>query len=295
MTAMLLAAALMAPASIGAWGMDVHRMLTRRAIDGLPLEIRPFFQSQRDFIGEHSADPDLWRVVGLRNERGAEDPNHYLDIDGLGEPPPFRGVPHDWTAYVAKYGQQAADRNGWLPWRVGEMFDRLVAAFRDIGRPDRPYAADNARYIAAVLAHYVEDAHQPFHATANHDGQLTGQRGIHARFETALVLRNLDRLTLAPVRVTPIADAVGFVFAQLVESQSLVAPLLDADRRAASAHSGYDDAYYAAFFDGARTILERRLSDSASGVASVIAAAWTRAGKPKLPGADPRPARRPAR
>ena len=39
---------------------------------------------------------------------------------------------------------------------------------------------------------------------------------------------------------------------------------------------------------GALAVAERRVSESASGVASVWVAAWTKAGKPKLPVDTPR-------
>ena len=281
-----------APVPLRAWGMDVHRAITRRAIDGLPAEIRAFFQAKRDFISEHAADPDLWRVVGLTGPLGEEDPNHFLDLDGLDEPPPFTKVPRDLDAFIARYGADRAAHAGRLPWRTEEIYRRLVATFRDIGKATAPYAADNARYLVAVLSHYVEDAHVPFHATTNHDGQLTGQRGIHGRFESDLVLRNQSTLTLSPVTVRTIPDIRAFIFDELVESQALVAPVLEADRRAVTGHPGYDDAYYAAFLGGARPMLERRLSGAASAVASVVMSAWVEAGRPNLP-VDP--ARPPAR
>jgi hypothetical protein len=289
--ALLLVLAL-APAPLGAWGMDVHRYLTKRALEGLPADIKPFFAEKQAFITEHAADPDLWRIVGLKGAMGEEDPNHFLDIDDLDEPAPFTGVPRTWTAYVARYGADRATRMGRLPWRAEEVDDLLVKAFRAIGAGNSAYAADNARYLAAVLSHYIEDAHQPFHAVANYDGQLTNQRGLHARFETELVLRNLSTLRLTPVAIQSIPNVRDFIFDTLVASQSLAAGVLDADRKAAEGREFYDDTYFAAFLRGARPILERRLSESSSGAASAIVSAWSRAGKPPLPPARPRtPAR----
>jgi hypothetical protein len=280
------------PTSMRAWGMDVHRAITRRAIDGLAPELRPFFQARRDFISEHAADPDLWRVVGLKGALGDEDPNHFLDLDGLDEPAPFTKVPRDLDAFIARYGVDRATKAGRLPWRTEEVYGRLVTAFRDIGKGTAPYAADNSRYLVAVLSHYVEDAHVPFHATTNHDGQLTGQRGIHSRFESELVLRNTPTLKLALVTTHPIPKVRDFIFDTLIESQSLVATVLDADKRAAAAHPNYDDAYYAALLAAARPVVEKRLGDAASAVASVVMSAWVEAGRPTLP---VEPARTPVR
>lgn len=284
--AVLVGVVLWPAVSLEAWGMDVHRFLTRRAIEGLPAGIRPFFAAEIDFISERSVDPDLWRIAGLSGARGDEPPNHFLDIDGLDEPRPFTGVPRDWDGYVARYGADRANQMGRLPWRVDEMYGRLVDALRQVGEGGPSYAADNARYLSAVLAHYVEDANQPFHAVLNYDGQLTGQRGIHSRFETTLVLRNRWTFTLAPVEIRPVQNARTFIFDTLVTSESLVQSILDADRRAAEVDERYGAAYYDALREGAGDVAIRRLSDSSSAVASLIVAAWIDAGRPDLSGGE---------
>jgi alkylated DNA nucleotide flippase Atl1 len=285
----LVAALAAVPTSLQGWGMDVHRLLTRRALDELPGELKPFYAERRDFISEHAVDPDLWRVVDLSGPLGNEDPNHFMDLEDL-DAPPFRSIPHDWNAYVQKYGLDKANRSGRLPWRTEEIYNRLVTTFQDIAKGTGPsYVGDNARYLSAVLAHYVEDAHVPFHGTNNHDGQLTNQRGIHARFETDLVLRNMPALKFTPVRPRPIANVRDFIFDTLIESQSLVASALQADRKAVEGREFYDDAYFAAFFAGARPVLEKRLNDSVAGVVSVIVSAWEKAGKPTLPLDAPKP------
>jgi hypothetical protein len=274
---------LLAPVPLQGWGVDVHRQITGRALDNLPPELRPFYATHREFIVEHSVDPDMWRAVGLRGELGEEDPNHFLDIDGLDDVRPFANVPRDLKVFIEKYGVERANRMGRLPWRAEEIYRLLVARFRDLAKPTPGHAADNARYLTAVLAHYIEDAHVPFHAVLNYDGQLTGQRGIHSRFETEAVMRNIKTLKLTPVTILPITNVRDFVFERLIEGESLVAAVLEADRKATAGREFYDDGYFAAFTNGARPIIEKRLSEAASGVASVIVSAWTEAGKPVLP------------
>ena len=276
-------ALLFTPVSLRAWGMDVHRFITARAVDGLPDELKPFFTLKKDFITEHAVDPDLWRVIGLKNDRGEEDSNHFLDIDGLDDARPFRNVPREWDAYVAKYGADRANRMGRLPWRADDLYRLLVKTFQDVAKGTPSYAADNAAYVSAVLAHYVEDAHQPFHGVASYDGQATNQRGIHTRFETELVLRNLKALNLTPVAIRPIGNMRDFIFDRLVEDEAMVSTILEADRAATKGREFYDDAYYAAFLRGTKPIVERRVSEAASAVASAIVSAWTEAGKPAMP------------
>lgn len=293
-SACVIASALLLPVRTGAWGMDVHRLITGKAIDGMPPELNPFFMTERAFILERSVDPDLWRVVDLRGERGDEPPNHFLDLDfEEGSKPPFLNIPRDWDAHVQKYGAGPAHRYGRLPWRAEDIYNRLVTAFKDIPKPTAPYAADNARYLLAVLSHYIQDAHQPFHAVTNHDGQLTNQRGIHARFETEMILRNQKVLRWAPVKAVAIQGSFkDYVFKTLVDSAALVPEILATDLKAAEGREFYDDAYFAALFKGTRTIAERRLSEAASAVASAAFTAWVEAGKPVLPKDGPRqPAR----
>ena len=272
---------LVTPVALSAWGMEVHRFVTRHALDGLPAELKPFFTAKSAYISEHAVDPDLWRIVGLKNDKGEEDPNHFLDMDGLDEPRPFTNVPREWDAYVKRYGADRANRNGRLPWRVEEIYKLLVARFQDVAK-GQAYAAENAAYLSAVLAHYVEDAHVPFHAVTAYDGQATNQRGIHARFETDLVLRIRDTFRLAPVTIRPVPDIKEFVFERLAESEAAVESILAADRAATTGREFYDDGYFEVFAKGARPVAERRLSDAASSAASVIVAAWTEAGRPAL-------------
>lgn len=278
---------LLIPAAPQAWGIEVHRRVTARALDGLPAPLAQFYAQDRAFVVEHSIDPDQWRIVNLRTEVGAEDPNHFLDIDDLDEPDPWTGVPRDWKAFVARYGEARANRAGRLPWRIAEMYELLVAAFKSHGSGKAPYAASNARYISAVIAHYVGDSMQPFHAVANYDGQLTNQRGVHSRFETELVLRHWSQIAHPSLVITPIADIKTFAFDNVISGARLSRAVLDADRKAAivknaAGQSVYDDAYYARFFRDIRPVLEDRLSASASAIASVLVQAWTDAGKPRL-------------
>src|SRR6185436_14731228 len=97
---------------------------------------------------------------------------------------------------------------------------------------------DAARVTAGHLAHYAADATMPLHATENHDGQLTGQRGIHRRIEASLVDRDLGEYTRRAWKVTPrrpIAPegAEGALFAALGQAHERLQTVLDADRDAA--------------------------------------------------------------
>jgi len=263
--------------------MEVHKFIMGRTIALLPPEIRPFFQKYQPSIVEHAIDPDLWRTVGWLEEP----PRHFVDMDAYG-PYPFQALPHDYDEAVKRYGAEFVQKNGTLPWRVEEIYKKLVEAFTQ----KTPYARDNIRLFVSVLTHYEGDAHQPFHAALNYDGQLTGQVGIHSRFETELFERYQRRLLLAPKMPPPITNSRDFIFETLTVSFPLVQPILDADKAAATGREFYDDAYFDRFFSTVKPILEKRLSDSIGGAAGLITAAWVEAGRPALLLDAPRQPRR---
>jgi len=263
----------LAPRPANAWGLEIHKFITAQAIALLPAEIRPFFEKYRDSIVEHSIDPDLWRVVGWE----AETPNHWVDMDAYG-PYPFKELPHDFDEAVKRYGPDFVNKNGLLPWRAQEIHGKLVEAFTQKAQ----YSRDNIKLFSSVIAHYVADGHVPFHATLNHDGQLTGQWGLHSRFETELFERYKDRLRLTPGKLVPIDSPREFLFTTLTQSFPYIQPVLDADKAAVAGRELYDDEYFTLFFGKVQPILERRLSDAITSVASMIADAWQDAGRPAL-------------
>lgn len=269
-----------------AWGFEAHRFIIGRAILQLPREIRPFFERHRTQVVEHSIDPDLWRTAGWAEEP----PRHFLDMDAYGSYP-FPDLPRNFDQAVARYGREFVVRNGLVPWRASEIFGRLAEAFTQ----KSGYSRENIKFFSSVLSHYVSDAHVPLHAVVNYDGQLTGQAGIHARFEAELFERYRSRLIVTPRAPMPVGPVRDFVFDTLLASFPLAEKVLEADRAAVAGREVYDDRYFALLFEKARPILERRLADSITASASVITAAWIEAGRPALtvePRRVPRPVRR---
>ena len=267
----------LAPSSAFAWGTAAHRYIMRRAIDLLPPEIKPFFVHFRDELVVRVVDPDVWRNAGWEDE-----PNHFLDFGGkeFGDYP-FTALPREYGAAIEKFGMATLKRNGLLPWREAEEFGNLRRAFESFGR-DGGYAPSDTVLQAAAASHYIQDAHQPLHASNNFDGQLTGQAGVHARFEAALFERFESRLTIAPAPPIPVKNARDAAFDALLESYRLVQPLLDADKAAIGAKDTYDDEYFEAFFAKVKPMLEKRIADSITATAAVITGAWEAAGKPAV-------------
>jgi len=279
----------LSPATLGAWGFNGHRFITERAIELLPAEIRPFFQANRVAVIEHSIDPDTYRTMGFTEE----EPRHFLDMDAYGSFP-FPNLPRDFKEAVAVRGQDFVIKNGTVPWRTEEVYGLLRTAFKELSTVG--YARDNVKLFSSVLSHYVGDSHQPLHAAVNYDGQATNQRGIHSRFETELFDRYRDRLKIAPAPAAQISNVRDFMFTTLTDSFSNVEAILAADLEAVKGRTHYDDGYFAFMFEKTGPIMEKRMSQAISGVASLITSAWIEAGRPALPveapPRTPRPIRR---
>jgi predicted AlkP superfamily phosphohydrolase/phosphomutase len=271
--------ALALPAPAAAWGFTGHRLVNRKAAESLPPPLRDLFAGNADYLTEHSIDPDLWRAAGLAGEA----PNHYLDLDAFGAWP-FPDVSRVESEHLARFGAEARER-GRVPWRAEEVYRELVAALR---------ARDPARVLerAAVLGHYVGDAHVPLHGVLNYDGQLTAQTGVHARWEGDLVDRFLRQIEpgLEPTTAQPGAAPVAVVFEALLESSAEAEAVLRADRESASprdfADTGeddrYDDAYYSKLFEREGPRLAHRLTRAIERVSSLWLSAYEEAGRPAL-------------
>lgn len=288
--AILLAAFVALPSPADAWGFDAHKFIVDRMIALLPAELKPLFEKRRDFIVERAIDPDLWRTVGWDEEP----PNHFLDLDfeAFG-PYPFTGLPREYDAAVQKFGKAVITEQGTLPWRTAEFYGRLQREFASLKRQPAPgYAVDNIVLYSAILAHYVSDGHVPLHAVVNYDGQLTGQQGLHSRWEAELFERNRSKLKVAPVSMKPILNPRDFMFETLLVSNRAAANVLESDKKAAEGREFYDDAYFEAFSAGTLQVMEKRLNDSIAAVAAMITGAWEQAGRPAIPGEVSRTPRR---
>lgn len=276
LAAWLVVAVALAPAPAYAWGASAHRYIMRRAIDLLPAQLKPFFDAHRDELVLRVNDPDLWRNVGW-----PEDQNHFVDF-GVKEygAYPFVALPRDYDAAVEKFGVETLKRYGTLPWREEEEFGNLRRAFEAFARGS--FAASNTVLFAAVASHYIQDAHQPLHATDNYDGLATGQDGVHSRFESALFDRYERKMTITPPAVQPIVNVRDFSFDTLLASYQLVDKVLAADKAAVAGKDVYDDEYFDRFFAGVKDLLEQRLGQAISATAGVIVGAWEKAGRPAL-------------
>lgn len=81
---------------------------------------------------------------------------------------------------------------GRAPWRVFELNEDLTRTSKDLKDGSKSKTEHQKLQLdwmvrAGTLGHYIEDLSMPLHVAENYDGNLTGQKGIHAFYEQVVV------------------------------------------------------------------------------------------------------------
>lgn len=253
-----------------AWGPAGHRLVNQWAIETLPPEIRGFFDANRSFLIDHASDPDA-----LMEKDHFERSKHYIYFDDYGMFP-YLKLPHSFEGAVHQYGSGRINRDGLLPWQVGKFSLKLTEAMRT-------RSWDEIRTDAALLAHFVADAHDPLHTTQNYDGQLTGQKGLASRFEIQLVDRYKSFFIFAPSDANKIEDPTEYAFQICLEANTWVDHIVLADRRSLGTLPSYNEDYFDRFYSQVGSVVMRQLNEAAHDTGSYWYTAWLNAGQPPLP------------
>jgi hypothetical protein len=268
------------------WGFWAHKVINGRAVELLPSPLKTFYAANIDYIVNHASDPDLRRELDKR-----EGYRHYMDIDRYGSYPNFN-IPHSYKDAVEKYGKSTVEKNGTVPWVVGLDVDSLAAAMR---AHDIPLVL----HLSADLGHYVADMNVPLHATQNYDGQMTGNIGVHARWESQIPERFGDKYNFSGIdSAFYIEHPIEHAFEILKRSYSLLNRIFIADSIAKLGISPdslyhvevrdgrreyvYCDAYYNKFNAQLNGMVESQMRIAIREVASYWYTAWVNAGKPNL-------------
>lgn len=286
--ALLLSVLVQANESIG-WGFWAHKQIHRRAVQAMPEPAADFFKEYSTFLIEHAIDADDRRRIDP-----TEAEQHFIDIDRYGSYP-FPELPRRFEEAVKKYTLDTVRANGVLPWRIVAFSDSLTRAFKAKN-------LDRILYFAVNVGHYVADAHVPLHTTENYDGQLTGQKGLHARWESEIperYMRHYEAKNESAPRAKYIADKTEESFKWVLESYLMVDSVLKCDLKAKEGlkpeeirtmvtdkngreREIYTPLYYERFKEALGDMVERRFEQTIERVASVWYSAWVDAGKPDL-------------
>lgn len=271
------------------WGFAAHSTINKLAVALLPQPLLNFFMPYQSYLSEHAVDPDKRRYID-----SLEASRHYIDLEFYESQLPLDTIPHFWKSALTKYGQKHLNDFGSLPWQIQRSMWKLRIAFCE----------KNLQKIlqnAAELGHYVADAHVPLHTTANYDGQLTQQRGIHALWETKIPDLSFESYSTVFPNANFWFSESDTIFNILEESHALVPMILAAQKTInqliteqyrfaikVNANSGkptkdYANAYLLACERAMENSVSNRMRMSIYRVASCWLTCWILAGQPTLP------------
>jgi hypothetical protein len=268
------------------WGFYGHRKINYHAVFLLPPEMIILYKQHIDFISEHAVDPDMRRYA--LPEEGTR---HYIDIDRYGSYP-FIDLPRKWEEAVSKFSEDTLQAHGIVPWWVQTMLYKLTEAFKEKKQV-------KILKLSAEIGHYIADAHVPLHACSNHNGQYTGQRGIHGFWESRvpelLAEKEWDFLI---GRADYISNPGEFIWQRILESALAADSVLKLEKElseqfapdqkfAFEERNGitirqYSSAFTKAYHVKLNGMVERRFRQSIYAIASFWYTAWVNAGQPDL-------------
>lgn len=188
-----------------------------------------------------------------------------------------------------------ADRfseHGILPYHLLRMQQKLTEAFRQ----KSPAAILR---LSADFGHYLGDAHVPLHTTRNYNGQLTGQLGIHAFWESRLPELYAEReYDFLVGRARYIEKPEAYFWDIVLSSHRLVDSVLAIEKRLSRQFPEeqqycYDERlgrvvrtqcrdYARAYHEALKGQVEQRMRQAVHAIGSAWYTAWVDAGQPEL-------------
>jgi hypothetical protein len=268
------------------WGFFGHQKINYYAVFLLPPEMMAFYKPHIEFLKEHSVDPDKRRYAVPE-----EAPRHYLDLDHYGSYP-YTQLPRHWDSAVKKYSADSLHSYGIVPWWIQIMQQRLTNAFKDKNQ-------SKILRLSAELGHYLADAHVPLHACSNHNGQYTGQKGIHGFWESRIpelladqewnffigkagFIENSSQYIWDRVLESAAASDTVLSFEKILSGQVGSDQRFSFEERNGRVIRQYSSAYSIAYNKMLKGMVERRMRQSVYAVASFWYTAWVNAGQPDL-------------
>jgi len=255
--ALVILLVVVAPQRLSAWGARGHTIVSRAAIQSLPLAVPLFLSRQIDWIGERSVLADTWRRPTEPFLKEAEDPNHVWQMERFAF---IRTIPRSRDEFMlAVYDEYQRIKNsepdraaymnmhytGTLPYAALECYERLKVAFRMFreqraAKQDTTFIEQDAAFYVGWLSHYVADAAQPMHTSVQYDAWTgdnpkgyTRQPGIHWKFENDFVdligLNEGDILPRIPPGPRRIADPFTAMLEHIARSHTRVERLYALD------------------------------------------------------------------
>jgi len=252
------------------WGSTGHSKISESSSLSFNPQMQGF-NAWVNFLRDHASDADYRKATDP-----TEGPKHYIDIDNYPTFVPTGRIPQTFDSVTTMYGAAFVDDNGILPWATERSFDSLVSCMQ---RQD----FENAQIFAADLGHYVADGHMPLHITNNYNGQLTGNTGIHSRFESTMINAFISQFTYPGEDAIEITNVNQYIFDYMYANYPYCDSIIAADNYAKSLSSNYSSSVYKnALWDKSRSFTIPLFERASHALATLIYTAWIQAGSPPL-------------
>ncbi|TVR82689.1 MAG: hypothetical protein EA409_04595 [Saprospirales bacterium] len=159
---------------------------------------------------------------------------------------------------------------------------------------------DKARILrhAADIGHYIGDAHVPLHTTVNYNGQLTGQEGIHAFWESRIPELFAEEFDLIVGRAEYIENKEEFFWDVVMDTHLKVDSVLTIEQYLRETYPEdaqicFDDRTFQTIQQPCREfalayeremngMVERQMRKTIFAIGSAWYTAWVDAGQPEL-------------
>ena len=252
------------------WGATGHSKISAASALSFNAQMQEF-QAWVGFLTDHASDADY-----RKSSDPTEAPKHYIDIDSYPEFIATGRIPQTLDSAIAIHGAAFVEDNGILPWAIERTFDSLRNCMI---RHDFP----KAQIFAADLGHYVADGHMPLHITTNYNGQLSGNTGIHSRYESTMINSFVGQIVYTGTDATEVSNVNQYIFDYLYLNNSYCDSVFAADNYATSLSSSYSSSTYKNALWAKSKSFTIPLFDRAShALANLIYTAWLQAGSPSL-------------
>lgn len=175
-----------------AWGKRGHQVVCETAALLAAQEPNGQFLKARAFdLGYYCNVPDfIWKREATY---GMERPQHFMDMEHFEAA--FKKKPEVTKPFELSRKEfetqfpELNENSGRAFWRMRELNDMVtpltqqMAALPDDKVKEKQALQEKWLVLVGVMGHYIGDLAMPLHVTENHDGQMTGQKGVHSYYE----------------------------------------------------------------------------------------------------------------
>ena len=273
------------PVEANVWGFYAHKLINRMAVFSLPIEMIGFYKHNIQYITENAVNPDRRRYA-VKGEAA----RHYIDAEVYGDSSLYK-LPRYWNDVLQKYPEDSLQEYGIVPWYVNRMRYKLTDAMQvmDLAAILR---------LSTDLGHYIADANVPLHTTANYNGQLTNQHGIHGLWESRLTELFANEYNFFVGKATYLDNPQLEIWSAVIKAHEALDTVFskekelserfDADKKYSFESRGsqtvkvYSHDFSKAYHEELAGMVERQMLRSVKMVADFWYTCWVNAGQPDL-------------